>query len=61
MIKWEGYSSADNTWEPEKHIDPGLIKLFENKRKERRSASKFYSKLTLSNSLLLIDYQLYIT
>lgn len=30
MIKWQGYCSSQNTWEPKAHLSPELIEAFEN-------------------------------
>ena len=30
MIKWQGYCSSQNTWEPKAHLTPELIEAFEN-------------------------------
>ena len=30
MIKWQGYCSSQNTWEPKTHLPPELIKAFKN-------------------------------
>lgn len=30
MIKWQGYCSSQNTWEPKTHLQPELIKAFKN-------------------------------
>ena len=30
MIKWQGYCSSQNTWEPKTHLPPELIEAFEN-------------------------------
>ncbi|XP_044764588.1 chromobox protein homolog 1-like [Coccinella septempunctata] len=40
LIKWIGYSDADNTWEPAKNIQPELVQAFEAERsKKKRSQS----------------------
>ena len=31
MIKWQGYCSSQNTWEPKAHLPPELIEAFENR------------------------------
>lgn len=52
-IKWKGYSSRDNTWEPaENIIDPKLIETFERtlaKRTKRSSTSS--SNRSIKNSV----------
>lgn len=45
LIKWEGYSEDDNTWEPRDHLEcPELLAKFEeetvNKRRSRLSARR---------------------
>ena len=30
MIKWRGYCSSQNTWEPKAHLAPELIEALEN-------------------------------
>lgn len=33
-IKWKGYSTRQNTWEPAHHLSPDLINYYEQKEQE---------------------------
>ena len=43
-IKWKGYPSAQNTWEPEEHISQSLINDFIKTQAEKEEKRKLVDK-----------------
>lgn len=54
-IKWKGYSSAFNSWEPAKHLSSDLIAYFEEREEEdeikrqQKEKQKFFRSLQAEN------------
>ncbi len=42
LVKWKGYPSQQNTWEPRKHLEScgSVLKAYEKKRKEAAPPKK---------------------
>lgn len=57
LLKWEDYSSDENTWEPEENLDSGLIQAFEESRAKKEAEKrngKFLSNHQLYNNLQFV-------
>ena len=44
LIKWQGYSSKDNTWEPRGNFNRALVKEFDKEFEEKANKVKCPSK-----------------
>ena len=50
FVKWEGYSSAENTWEPADNIlNQELIDEFEERKRQQRAKEKQEAELAKVN------------
>lgn len=52
FVKWEGYSSKDNTWEPKENLSglEEMIEEFEKSRNKKKNKSKSISRSPVKNN-----------
>ncbi|KAK5638820.1 hypothetical protein RI129_013115 [Pyrocoelia pectoralis] len=60
LLKWQGYSDKDNSWEPEENLDcPGLVEEFETIRRRKHEFQyhkrKYITATVTSNSLRTVE------
>lgn len=62
LVKWEGYTDADNTWEPTRNLEnvEYLINLFEQENPNKRQLGLVKKKINNSLCKLNLIFILYI-